>query len=88
VDVRVRSGGTSYAGPVPGAIGRVHATRSREQKLLTAVLSEVRKVLPFALLGFDTDNDNVFMNETVRDYCRETGVELVLSNLTPSTMPI
>ncbi len=52
------------------------------------MLSEVRKVLPFALLGFDTDNDNVFMNETVRDYCRETGVELVLSNLTPSTMPI
>ena len=41
----------------------------REQKLLTAVLSEIRKVLPFALLGFDTDNDSVFMNETVRDYC-------------------
>ena len=34
----------------------------REQKLLTAVLSEMRKVLPFALLGFDTDNDSVFMN--------------------------
>ncbi len=26
----------------------------REQKLLTAVLSELRKVLPFALFGFDT----------------------------------
>src|SRR5271166_3291109 len=37
----------------------------REQKLLTAVLGEVRKRLPFALLGFDTDNDSVFMNETV-----------------------
>ena len=42
----------------------------REQKLLTAVLSEMRKVLPFALLGFDTDNDSVFMNETVRDIAR------------------
>ena len=37
----------------------------REQKLLTEVLSEIRKLLPFSLLGFDTDNDSVFMNETV-----------------------
>src|SRR5262249_36080739 len=36
----------------------------REQQLLTTVLSEVRSLLPFALLGFDTDNDSVFMNET------------------------
>lgn len=41
----------------------------REQTLLTAVLGEVRKLLPFPLLGFDTDNDTVFLNETVRDYC-------------------
>ncbi len=46
----------------------------REQTLLTAVLGEVRKLLPLPLLGFDTDNDSVFMNETVRDYCKETGV--------------
>ena len=47
----------------------------REQTLLTEVLSEMRKLLPFPLLGFDTDNDCVFMNETVRDYCKEAGVE-------------
>jgi hypothetical protein len=47
----------------------------REQKLLTEVLNEIRKLLPFPLLGFDTDNDSVFMNETVRDYCAEAGVE-------------
>ncbi len=35
----------------------------------------MRKLLPFALLGFDTDNDSVFMNETVRDYCLAAGVE-------------
>jgi len=46
----------------------------REQTLLTEVLGEVRKRLPFPLLGFDTDNDSVFMNETVRDYCTATGV--------------
>ena len=46
----------------------------REQRLLTEVLGEVRKLLPFPLLGFDTDNDSVFMNETVRDYCMENGI--------------
>src|SRR5690349_20047443 len=46
----------------------------REQTLLTEVLTELRKLLPFSLLGFDTDNDSVFMNETVRDYCQEAGV--------------
>ncbi|MGH7078449.1 MAG: integrase catalytic domain-containing protein [Acetobacteraceae bacterium] len=46
----------------------------REQKLLTEVLDELRKLLPFALLGFDTDNDSVFINETVRDYCAAAGV--------------
>jgi hypothetical protein len=46
----------------------------REQNLLSDVLAELRKLLPFNLLGFDTDNDSVFMNETVRDYCQATGV--------------
>jgi hypothetical protein len=46
-----------------------------EQRLLTEVLSELRKLLPFALLGLDTDNDSVFMNETVRDYCETAGIE-------------
>ena len=46
----------------------------REQSLVTKVLTEIRKLLPFALLGFDTDNDSVFINDTVRDYCLETGV--------------
>ena len=51
----------------------------REQRLLAEVLSELRKVLPFALVGFDTDNDSVFMNETVRDYCTEAGGEFTRS---------
>jgi hypothetical protein len=46
----------------------------REQSVLTAVLGEIRKVLPFPLLGFDTDNDSVFLNETVRDYCQAAGI--------------
>jgi hypothetical protein len=46
----------------------------REQKLLTEVLSVMRQRMPFALLGFDTDNDSVFMNETVKTYCEEAGL--------------
>lgn len=46
----------------------------REQTLLREVLGEVRKLMPFELLGFDTDNDTVFVNETVRDYCRDAGI--------------
>ena len=47
----------------------------REQTVLIEVLSEVRKGLPFELLGFNTDNDTVPMNETVRDYCQTAGIE-------------
>ncbi len=46
----------------------------REQTVLIAVLDELRKLMPFALLGFDTDNDSVFINETVRDYCAASGI--------------
>jgi hypothetical protein len=46
----------------------------REQRLLIEVLAELRKLLPFALLGFDTDNDSVFMNETVQEFCKSAGV--------------
>ena len=46
----------------------------REQTLLREVLGEIRKLLPFDLRGFDTDNDSVFVNETVRDYCRDAGI--------------
>src|SRR6202007_1399693 len=47
----------------------------REQGLLVEVLTEMREHLPFAVLGFDTDNDSVFMNETVQEYCRIAGGE-------------
>ena len=46
----------------------------REQKLLTEVLSAMQERMPFALAGFDTDNDSVFMNETVKTYCEEAGL--------------
>ncbi len=48
----------------------------RQQTLLVDALSEVRRQLPFPLLGFDIDNDTVFMNETVRAYCAADYIEL------------
>jgi len=41
----------------------------REQTLIVEALTKLRAALPFALLGFDTDNDSVFLNETVIGYC-------------------
>ena len=46
----------------------------RERTLLREVLGEVRRLMPFELLGFDTDNDSAFINETLRDYCRDAGI--------------
>jgi hypothetical protein len=46
----------------------------RERTVLVSVLAELRALMPFPLLGFDTDNDSVFINETVRDYCASTGI--------------
>lgn len=46
----------------------------REQTLLSTVLTELRKQLPFALLGLDTDNDTVFMNETLKAYCEAADI--------------
>jgi len=48
----------------------------REQTLLVGVLTQLRRLLPFPLLGLDVDNDTVFMNETVRDYCQAEGIVL------------
>lgn len=38
----------------------------REQPLLGEVMTVVREGLPVPLLGFDTDNDTVFINETIK----------------------
>jgi hypothetical protein len=46
------------------------ALAAREQHLVTEALDRVRKRLPFRLLGFDSDNDGAFINDTVLEYCR------------------
>jgi hypothetical protein len=51
----------------------------REQQLLTEVLNVLRGVTPLPILGFDTDNDTVFINETVKLWCEASGVEFTRS---------
>lgn len=41
-----------------------------EQSLLVEALGFVEATLPVPLLGIDTDNDSVFMNDTVIEHCR------------------
>lgn len=47
----------------------------REQTLPREVLNVVSSAMPFPLAGFDTDNDSVFMNETVLEWCAKAGAE-------------
>lgn len=51
----------------------------REQGLVTEALDAFRARLPMTLRGLDTDNDGVFMNETLVDYCERHGIELTRS---------
>jgi hypothetical protein len=46
----------------------------REQTLVVGALKQLGGLIPFAVRGFDSDNDSVFMNETVRDYCQAEGI--------------
>jgi hypothetical protein len=51
----------------------------REQHLLREVLDKLKAAMPFALAGIDTDNDSVFINETVKAYCEANRIEFTRS---------
>ncbi|MDP9652083.1 integrase catalytic domain-containing protein [Paraburkholderia caledonica] len=42
-------------------------------------VEQVRAALPFPLRGLDCDNDSAFMNASVFDFCKATGIELTRS---------
>ena len=50
------------------------AMRMREQMLIVGAFEQVAGVLPFAMLGVDSDNDSAFMSESVFDYCKGRGL--------------
>jgi hypothetical protein len=51
----------------------------REQRLSREVLTVLREAMPFTLRGFDTDNDTVFINATVKDWCDDGGIAFTRS---------
>ncbi len=51
----------------------------RQQHLVVEALKVFRARLPVPLLGFDSDNDGAFINETVIDFCASEGIEFTRS---------
>lgn len=47
----------------------------RSQELIVQAIREVERVLPFAILGIDTDNDSAFMGEALYHYCQDRGID-------------
>ena len=52
---------------------------AREQSLVVAGLEAIGRQLPFPVKGIDSDNDSVFINETLIKYCAERGIEFTRS---------
>ena len=52
---------------------------AREQSLVVAGLEAIAKQLTFPVLGIDSDNDNVFINDTLTEYCADRSIEFTRS---------
>ena len=52
---------------------------AREQSLVVEGLAAIGDRLPFAMRGIDSDNDSVFINETLLNYCAGLGIEFTRS---------
>ena len=52
---------------------------AREQSLVVEGLEAIGQRLPFPVLGIDSDNDSVFINETLVQYCADRGIEFTRS---------
>ena len=52
---------------------------AREQSLVVTGLEAIAKQLPFSVLGIDSDNDRVFINETLTEYCADRCIEFTRS---------
>ena len=53
----------------------------REQSLVVAGLEAIARQLPFLVLGIDSDNDSVFINDTLTRYCSYRGIEFTRSRV-------
>ena len=49
------------------------------QSLVVQGLEAIAGQLPFSVLGIDSDNDSVFINQTLMEYCADRGIEFTRS---------
>ena len=52
---------------------------AREHSLVVAGLEAVGQRLPFPIRGIDSDNDGVFINDTLIKYCADHGIDFTRS---------
>ena len=52
---------------------------AREQSLVVEGLEAISRVFPVPVRGIDSDNDSVFINETLVRYCQDKGIEFTRS---------
>ena len=52
---------------------------AREQSLVVEGLHIIGRQLPVPILGIDSDNDSVFINETLVQHCADSGIEFTRS---------
>ena len=52
---------------------------AREQSLVVTGLEAVSRVFPIPIRGINSDNDSVFINETLLEYCKDRGIEFTRS---------
>ncbi len=52
---------------------------AREQSLVVEGLEAISRLFPVPIRGIDSDNDSVFINETLVNYCEEGGIEFTRS---------
>ncbi len=52
---------------------------AREQSLVVEGLEAIARLFPVPIRGIDSDNDSVFINETLLSYCQEKDIEFTRS---------
>ena len=52
---------------------------ARGQSLVVEGLEAISRLFPVPIRGIDSDNDSVFINETLLSYCEERGIEFTRS---------
>ena len=52
---------------------------AREQSLVVAGLEAIARQLPFPVLGIDSDNDSMFINDILTKYCADRRIEFTRS---------